>query len=223
MSWRLFNWGARGEWYETDVPGIFTMAHVFIPDGVRVVLQGAGLYNQELINVIGVQVPGGGPPSVGDCLNIATAVRGWWENTYHNMVPATTIMSQIVATSLATAPAPQAQLTSPVVGTRAGTQVSDEVSLCLKLATNLTGRRQRGRFYAWPAVLTDLATPDIFTVGYVSAMRLALGDLGSRLTAAGYVWAVISPTDAAMKPIVRAVAVDAIVDSQRRRTTQHGR
>jgi len=223
MAWRLFRWGSRGEWYETDFPGVFAMAHIFIPDGVRVVIQGSGLYSQELINVIGVQVPGGGPPAVADCAAIALTVRQWWENTYKNMVPATTFVNQITATSMAVAPGPQAQQVSTTVGSRAGTQVSDTVTLCLKLGTNLTGRRNRGRFFSWPAVLTDLQTPDIFTAGYANAMIQVLGDLGARLATAGYVWAIASPTDAAMKPIVRVVAVDRVIDTQKRRKTTAGR
>jgi hypothetical protein len=199
------------------------MAHIFIPDGIRVVLQGNGDYFQELINTVGVQVPGGGPPSYADCLAVAIAVRQWWENTYHNMVGTGVALAQVVATSMASAPGPQAQQTSPVLGVRAGTQTANQNSLCVKLATNSTGRRHRGRFYSWPAVTTDFVSPDIFTTGYVAAMLLALADLGARLATAGYVWAIASPTDAKMYPIVRAVAVDSIVDSQNRRTTQHGR
>jgi hypothetical protein len=223
MAWRLFRWGSRGEWYETDFPGIFTMAHIFIQDAVQVVFQGSGLYAQELINRIGVQVPGGGPASYADCAAIAGACKSWWENTYKNFVVPTTTISQIVATSRASAPAPQAQVTSGVSGSRSGAQTADQNTLCLKLGTNSTGRRHRGRFYPWPASTSDFASPDVYTTAYAAALIIAMGDLGNRLAAAGYIWGVISDADAKIYPIVRVVATDLIVDSQNRRTTQHGR
>lgn len=223
MAWRLFRWGSRGEYYETDFPGIYTMAHIFIPDAIKVTLQGSGGYNQELINTIGVKVPGGATPSYADCLAVAGVVKNWWEVTYKHFVAADVGISQIVATSQASAPAPQAQLTSTAVGDRPGTPAMDAISLCVKLGTNLTGRRHRGRFYSWPPVTADLATPDVFTAAYVNAMQLALGDLGTRIQTAGYIWAILSPTDATAYPIVRAVATDLLVDSQNRRKANHGR
>jgi hypothetical protein len=130
---------------------------------------------------------------------------------------------QIVATGMASAPAPQALATGLLAGNRGGTQLPGDATLCIKLATHLSGRRHRGRFYAWPAVQTDLVSPSAYQLSYVNAMLGVLGNLGAALTTAGYALAIASLTDGAMYPVTAFVAVDSIMDAQRRRLPGRGR
>lgn len=219
--WTLFRWGSRGLWYTTGVAGVF-MAHIFIPDGVRVVVQGIGKDAVELLNVMHVKVPSG-PPSYADCAAIANVFHDWVVNFYKNMWTADSECQQIVATSTAAAPGPQASLPVNQLGTRTGTQVTNDVTLCIKLATHTSGRRHRGRFYAWPAVLTDLSDPNFFTAAYTNGMLGVLGNLAANIQTAGYALGVASYTDATIYPITNFVAVDRVVDAQRRRLPLRGR
>jgi hypothetical protein len=219
--WTLFRWGSRGLWYTTGVAGVF-MAHIFIPDGVRVVIQGIGKDAVELIHVLHVKVPSA-PPSYADCLTIAQTVNTWVGNYYKHMWTPDTECQQVVATSTAAAPGPQATVSGGQLGDRSGTQVTNDVTLCLKLATHTSGRRHRGRFYAWPAALPDLSDPNFFTVGYTNAMLGVMNALGSLLNTAGYTWGIASYTDAQIYPITSVVAVDRVVDAQRRRLPLRGR
>lgn len=222
MAWRLFQWGARGLWYETDVLGVY-MAHIFVVDGVRVVIQAIGGELTEYLNVMHVQVPGGVPASFGDVTAIAGVFLAWYNGQYRNMFPSSLTGTQIVATGMASAPAPQALATGLLAGTRTGTQLPGDATLCVKLATHLSGRRHRGRFYAWPAVQSDLQTASGYTLAYANALLGVLGNLGAALTTAGYALAVASLTDGQMYPVTAFVAVDRIMDAQRRRLPGRGR
>lgn len=220
--WTLFRWGSRGLWYTTGVEGVY-MAHIFLPDGIRCVIQASGSFSQDLLNVIHVQVPGGGPVGYGDVATVANLVASWWDVFYRHMCPSTVHGTQVVATSMASAPGPQVTVALNTNGDRTGVSVPEELTLCVKLASHMSGRRNRGRFYTFPAVLSDLASVDLYTTSYAQAVLGVLGQLGSHILGVGMVWAVFSPTTPGLVGITNLVAVDLIADVQRRRKPGQGR
>ena len=199
------------------------MAHVFIPDGVRVVIQAEETTDHtELLHVIHVRVPTP-PPDYAACLSIAQIVATWWQNQYRSICNNKVTLRQVVATGMNAVPAAQATVTSSVAGFLGGVPLTPSIALCLKLATNLTGRRQRGRVYLWPADVGVLQDEQSFVAPYVAAAIGTWTTLGSALAAGGYIWSIASLVDVALHPITRVVAVDTIIDSQRRRLAGRGR
>lgn len=225
MAWRLFTWGSRGDHYETDTAGVYIMAHVFIVDGIQVNFQGHDSHGQELLHVFGVQVPGGVPGSAADCAAVCSVFKQWWDNVYRNMCHTGCELDQVVATCLNTAPAAQHTTADGILGTRIGAFNPPEITLAVKSTTNLSGRRNRGRQYAWPAILTDLLAPDQdqFTDGYATSILGVFNNLVLAVQTAGYRLAIKSNADRAMHPIVNYVLVDHIIDTQKRRLPGHGR
>jgi hypothetical protein len=199
------------------------MAHIYIADGVRVVIQAESSENQNMLNVIHVQVPSGGPPSFGDVSTIASTVFDWFNSQYRHMFPTTIVGTQVVATAMNAANAAQRQIGLALGGDRAGVQLPADATLCFKLATNSSGRRRRGRFYPYPAVQTDLEAPSAYTVAYRNAMEGVLGNLGAAILSAGYSWAIASLTDGVMYPIADVISVDRLMDHQDRRLPGRGR
>jgi hypothetical protein len=222
MAWRLFQWGSRGLWWETDIPGVY-MAHIYIADGVRVVIQAESSENQNMLNVIHARVPGGGPPGFGDVSTIASTVFDWFNTQYRHMFPSTIVGTQIVATGMNAANAAQRQIGLVLGGDRTGPQLPADATLCFKLATNSSGRRRRGRFYPFPACQADLEAPSAYTVAYRNAMQGVLGNLGAALASAGYPWAEASLADGVLYNITDVISVDRLMDHQDRRLPGRGR
>jgi hypothetical protein len=198
------------------------MAHVFVPDGVRCVIQAENTVTlQEVLNVVHVQVPMG-PPSYADCFAINSVLAEWVHNFYKNMFPLTIAMRQFVSTGMNAVPAAQASLADYTAGIRAGEMWPTDKTLCLKASTHASGRRRRGRVYSFPATEND-RIGDQVTLPYAVALTNVWNTLLSRMTSAGYTLAVFSPTDAALRPIAEFVGVDFILDEQRRRAPGRGR
>ena len=220
MAWELFQWGSRGLWYKTPVVGVY-MAHIFIPNGARIVVQGQGTAGQELLHTFHAINPAGAFDYAA-CLAVANAVSQWCTNFYKHMWASGIHMNQVVVTGTDAVPAAQATVGNTTPGDRAGISLPSSLSLTLKYATNTSGRRHRGRVYGWPAVENDYLDEDAYTPAYVTAMLGVFGNLITALNTAGYPLAIGSYTDAKVYPVLRVVAVDDIMDSRRRRTKNQG-
>jgi hypothetical protein len=201
------------------------VAHRFIIDGVQVNFQGHSSHGNELLHVFGVQVPGGVPASAADCAAICSVFKQWWDNVYKNMCNTGVELDQVVATALNTVPAAQHTTADGTLGTRVGAIMPPEITLAVKSTTNLSGRRNRGRQFAWPAIETDLLAPDDdqFTDGYATSILGVFNNLVLAVQTAGYRLAIKSLADGAMHPIVNYTLVDHIIDNQRRRLPGRGR
>lgn len=221
--WTLFNWGSRGPWYTTGIAGIY-MSHIFSPNGVRIVLQGHAQEGQELLHVFHCTVATG-PPSAADCIAINDVIYQWWSAVYKNMVSSTCEADQVISTGMNAVPAAQDSRAIGILGVRSGQPVTASVTLALKAATQVSGRRARGRNYMWPMVETDLLLPDAerVTDTYRTAANATFNALISRMSTASYPLCIWSEADVAMHPIHHYIAVDDYVDSQRRRLLGRGR
>lgn len=200
------------------------MAHVFIPNGIRVALRGHGPEGQELLNTFHVISPSA-PPSAADCAAVNDVMFNWWQAIYKNMVCTTCEATDSVSTGMNGVPAAQHQRIIGTLGTRIGTQVPPNVTLSVKAGTALSGKRNRGRNFAWPFVFADLQLPgeDRVSDVYRSAINSVFNALVSRMNTAGYTLGVFSQADAAIHPIASYAAVDDYIDSQRRRILGRGR
>lgn len=200
------------------------MAHETIPGGMRAVLQARDVSEGELINVFHVKAPESSI-SYADCLAVAGAIKEWWDSQYRHLCSDQIHGTQVVVTGTDTVPAAQASLGLDTSGDRVGPGIPSGVTLCLKGVTHIAGRRYRGRNYLFPAVYTDLQVlnQDIFTPGYVGAAVGVFNNLLGNIQTAGYSLGVGSYVDAAIRPYTAYVAVDDLVDSQRRRLQLRGR
>lgn len=200
------------------------MAHVFIANGIRVVLRGHAAEGQELLHVFHVQSPTS-PPSAADCVAVNGVLGGWWEGVYKPLVSTTCECTDVISTGMNGVPAAQDQHVVGTLGTRIGAVVTPSVTLSLKAATGLMGRRNRGRNYLWPFLTTDLVNPgeDRVQDAFRAAAVAVFNALIARLQTAGYPLCVFSQADRALHPINHYVAVDDYVDNQRRRNLGRGR
>jgi len=223
MAWELFNWGSRGPWYKTGVKGIY-MAHVFIPDGMRIVLQANNLWSGELIHTFHAKVPSGSP-GFGDVTAVAAVVRDWWNNSYRNICSTDVQGSQVVVTGTNTVPAAQAVLPLTQAGTQSGAANTAGATLCIKSTSHLSGRSNRGRQYTFPTIAAslDTANKNYWTTAYVNAAVASFNGLVANMAAAGYTLGIGSYTLGIIRPIVEYVSIDHLVDYQRRRGEGRGR
>lgn len=201
------------------------MSHIFVPNGIRITFQCEDDTNlTELLHVFHCTSPTI-PPDYATCLAVAGEVADWWTNFYRSLCPANIIGRQVVATGMNAVPAAQATVVMSTPGTITTESNPNSVSLALKLATNLMGRRHRGRVYTFPSAMIALNSldPNKFSAAYVAAAIGVFTTLGSRINAASCVWGIFSPTDGTIYPISRVVAVDDVVDNQRRRLPERGR
>jgi hypothetical protein len=197
------------------------MAHVLIDNGIQVMLQASGPDGQEFLHIFHVRGPNA-TPDYADVLAAAQMVTAWWGSDYRNMVPASVIGRQVVATGMNSVPASQATVLLTLAGTRSGTILPSEVSCSVKFFTHLNGRRNHGGARAWPGVTLDL-TGDHFHSAYIGALNGVFQNLINQANAAGYPLAIASRADVVMKIIAGEVIIDDVADAQRRRTVNRGR
>lgn len=220
MAWELFNWGSRGPWYKTGVDGIY-MAHIFIPNGVRVVLRGQGTSGQELLHTFHALNPAG-TPDYAFCLGAATTVSQWVTNFYRHFWASGIACRDVTATGMDTVPAAQAQVSNTIAGDRIGISLPSQTSLRLKFGTNTSGRRHEGGASLWPANENDYLDEDRYTTAYVNAAIATFTQLVALMNTNGSPLSIGSLADAKVYPILRVVAIDDIMDSRRRRTNTRG-
>ncbi len=218
--WQPFQWGSRGLWYFTGVEGVY-MAHIFIPNGIRVLLQCDGPGGQEYLHAFHCRGPNAAPDFT-DCQTAAQTVQNWWNSQYRNMVMNQVVGRQVVATGMNSVPAAQATVVGLLAGTRVGNPAPSEVSCSVKFFTHLSGHRNYGGARGFPPVDTDYVG-DHLTPGYLGAIQGVFQNLINAMNTAGYPLAIASLADVAMKIIAGPAVIDNVVDSMRRRTINRGR
>lgn len=120
-------------------------------------------------------------------------------------------------------------LPTPRPGTITSATVPMNVAFCMKLSSGLTGRSNRGRWYAGNFGIDNTLDPGHMTAGSVSGFVGAMNNLLTTLSGAGYTWVVTSyrtggawRTTAHNVAVATVVAVDNVLDSQRRRLPGRG-
>jgi hypothetical protein len=220
MAWTLFNWGSRGLHYNAG-NGVY-VAQVLIPRAMQINLRGFDTYGNELLHVFGAVVASG---AVGfsDCDAVAIAVANWASTSggLKELIPTTFEIVDATVTARDVLNGPQATRIVGAVGTRAGDAAPGSVTLALKKAGEIAARWARGRFYTWPMVTTDYLE-NAFIGTYVAEAIASYNTLRTDLDAAGYPLVVLSNSHASAEPIQVILAVDSLVDCQRRRLSGRG-
>lgn len=222
--WTVFQWGSRGLWQTTGYPGIYTMAFLPIPFGLRIVVRGHAVEGQLLIHTFHAKAPTA-TPSAADCAAVNAIVTAWISANYRQMWNTGVMCDDVTTTAINASPAPQAQAVSGILGNRVGLMNTSNITMSVKSQTGNSGRTNRGHQFAWPAVGLDLLTPgnNRFTNTYRVALVAVFNLLVASMNTGGYPLAVLSKTDQALKLITNYVAVDDYIDSQRRRLLGRGR
>lgn len=201
------------------------MAHTLIPFGVQINLQGAYPDGQELMHVFGAQVTHA-PITHADCENIGNVVSSWAAASLVTLLNPLIVITQLTVTARDLVNGAQDSRALGVIGTDSpGNILPPSTTLALKKVTGVRGRRNRGRFFVWPANQShqDSTHPSLFKPAYVAQAISVYLNLMSDLDTAGTPLSILSETDAAAKPVLNIVAVDYAMDSQRRRDLGRGR
>jgi hypothetical protein len=197
------------------------LAHIFIPNGIRIVMEATGPGGQQYMHVFHARGPNV-TPDYTDVLTAAQTVNAWWGGQYRQMVMSGVVGRRTVATGMNTVPAAQATVYTSLPGLRAGVIAPSEVSCAVQFFTHLSGRRNHGGARGFPPVTTDY-NGDHFTGAYLGAMQGVFQNLINAMNTAGYPLAIASLEDVQVKIIAGVDIIDDVVDSERRRTVNRGR
>lgn len=155
-----------------------------------------------------------------------------WTALAAHLAPTVTF-GNVLIRDLNTAGAPLiASSVSGAVGTSSGTELPDEVALCLTLRTQFTGPQNRGRLYMPGFATTALGANNTVAAAAVTAFGNWGSIIAGVLSAQGYIWCVGHVARAAYTgvtgtqhparaagsvPIISVTVRDNHWDSQRRR------
>jgi hypothetical protein len=187
--------------------------------------------NGEVVeNIFHVQK--GSPYSASDLASLRTTVDGYDSATFKQSRSTAVTLQRIRTKALDSTSSPfeDYSLPTPRPGTQAGALWPNNVTWCLKIATGLAGRSQRGRWY-----MIGLTTGSVgATANQMSSVSgpfflTWLNGWITTLSAAGHTFVVLSyRTDHAWRgtahavPATGFVAVDYNMDSMRKRLTGRG-
>lgn len=201
------------------------MAHIFIPRCIQGTLFGVNtVTGQQLEHVFDFEAPG--TVSAADCQAVCNLLLTWWQNNYRSHVGSHCSSVRAVAVGRDQFEGATYEIAGSTPGLiTAGTVLPAEATCSIKLAGTNIGRSRRGRKYVWPQRTSqlDLANSDMWSQAAVDSWVLDFGNLLANAATAGYPVRIASNRRATLYPVSRVIAVDRIVDSQRRRTLGHGR
>ena len=149
-----------------------------------------------------------------------------WATQYPNTVS----LTSVVLTDQAAEWAPGQIYTSgmPIAGSKAGTQLPNNVALCITKHTGLRGRSFRGRTYFGPLTETDV-TGHVVSAAFISGLMSRMQNLQTITTTSQDWFMCIVSRQANLVPRVEAevtrvssFSTDGYVDSQRRRLPGRG-
>lgn len=169
-------------------------------------------------------------PSESDLIGLTDLVYTWCDDEYTHQLPDTLSINSVVVTDLSSDSAPQITSTGPALpGLVGGGSLPLNATLCYKLQTNSRGRSARGRFFVLSLPATQVSQN---TVGatYAGNMQTALFNLLTAISAAGWLWTIVSyrhdnaprPGGPVYFPVTDVVLTDRTVDSMRRRLPGRG-
>lgn len=206
------------------------MAHGFIPvpHAARIELI-YGYNGVTCENVLNVQK--GSDYTLAQLQALRGTVDTWHSATGKQINSTGCILNRIRTKALhdAAAPTEDYTLPTPRAGTQAGTQMPANVTWCVKLATGLSGRNNRGRYYCI-GLTSGFLGLTANQIGAAAAANIVtwLNALQTALAGAGHTLGVVSyyhlgwRTTGQFTASTGFVAVDLNLDSMRRRLTGRG-
>lgn len=219
MAWRLFQWGARGLYYDTGL-GVY-VAHDLIARCVQVTLFGFDIRGDDLLHVFHCQTTND-PPDSADCSAIAGVVTAWvagGTNPFHGVINTEIHVTRVIAQSIAEFEGPFAEQAIGAVGTRAGTANPSVLCANLKKSSDHGGRSRRGYFASWPAVAADLLAADhnVWDPAYIQDLLDCYAQLESELGSADYPLVIGSHARNTMYPVTRITSTTPFVRNRHSR------
>lgn len=200
------------------------MAFVPAPNIVKIAwfytLNGEPAMNRLHVNLLTAE------PTAGDCATLAAAAADWWVTTAAPLVSVNMSLREVQAVSLAVQNGPQATFSAglPQVGAVGGDSLPGNVAFCISLRTGLSGRSARGRWF-WGGLAEGQVTANVVNSGVVTSIVSAIDGLINAIEALSAIPTIVSYVSnnaprvggPVYFNITDALAVDAIVDSQRGR------
>jgi hypothetical protein len=176
-------------------------------------------------------------PTEAELLALGTAIASWWGTHMAPLTPSTTILREVTCSDLSDAEGPQVTFVpaTEVLGTMSTSASPNNVSLTVSFRTAMRGRSRRGRNYIAGLGISQIVGNNVVS-GYADAFVTAYLALLPVAEALSCVWSVASRfsgvnpatgkpiprTTGVTTPIITAVIVDFVVDSQRRRLPGRG-
>lgn len=151
----------------------------------------------------------------------------WWETEFAPLTSAAVLLTAVVTTDMSDVNGAQFTYApdSTTTGEDGGSVLPNEVSFCISLRSGQRGRSARGRWFV--AGLPQSAMSGANNISSTAAGNFvsAMNALIAAISAAGQLFVIVSyradnaprPGGPVYFPVSTAVAVDTIVDSQRRR------
>lgn len=165
-------------------------------------------------------------PTLADCAAAAAVGATWWDANCKALQAGTLALRAVEAVSVAVQNGPQSTFSAglPVSGTNGSPALPGNNSFAISLRSGLTGRSARGRWF-WAGLSESQVTDNTVAAGTVTSIVAALDNLLSAFAAASLTPIIVSfvsngiprPGGPVKFIITDALAVDAIIDSQRGR------
>lgn len=205
------------------------MPFVPTPNGAQVEMR-YGYLGERVENVFWVYVPGAASPPVSDLEAIGGIFFDWWNDNIKTIQSANATLREIYVTDQSAQfggaftystglPADGANVQEPLPG---------NVALCMSLRTAQRGRSFRGRSYI-VGLTENQVSGNLLTAPAAAAWLAAYDELVNLLNTGPYILSVCSKrtggnprAQGVLTPVIDAVLVDNVVDSQRRRLPGRG-
>lgn len=202
----------------------------FVPTSNTCLVEMRMLYDQQRIeNTFHFQSEGGFTAET--LTAVGNAMIIWWNENLAPCLVTDCVLREVYVVDLSSATAPAATVTPPAPssGTRGTAGAPGSTAFCISLRTVGRGRSSRGRNYVSGldrGAIVESRMDPVYVNQLVSAYRALLGTGSPGST----VWGVVSYRNnkvarpaGLFEPITAVVAVDNVIDSQRRRLPGRGR
>lgn len=188
------------------------------------------LDGQHVENVLAFLHANPTPPTAGDLANLGAALLSWWEDTVAPIMPSALSFNEIHIRGLSVindieytvATSTQGQ------GVLSGAALPNNATFCISFRSAFTGRSARGRAYV-PAVVRNAVTQNELDSGSVESYRSMYEALFDLAHGADFRHVILSRVASGVKrdeavpfTVINYLAVDNIIDSQRRRLPGRG-
>lgn len=225
MSWRLFQWGSRGPYYDTG-GGVF-VPEPLVDHGIQVTLFGADEAGEELLHVFHCLAVNAVPDD-SDVAAVAGAVRAWCTTStdkFIDTLPDSVTVVRVVCTSIAEVDGFQAELLINAAGTRTDPAMPSDICAVMKKAGVRAGRQYRGRFFAWPACVTDQDTlvRGAWDDAYIALLEGSYNSLLVTLGTVSYPLVIFSRAHLELNPVSAITFVNKNIHTKHTRQLDIGR
>lgn len=176
-----------------------------------------------------------GTPTSAEMATLGSLVVGWYTNDYRNQLPTAVTLNEIYLRDISQQSGPILSVTStlPLAGALTGQVLPNNVTFTVSLRTGLAGRSYRGRIYVTGIRFADVASsePNSLVAARANGIVASWNALRNALLVnlQPYQMCVVSRytnlaprTTAVVTPVTNVLAVDRVLDSQRRRLPKRG-